>query len=210
MGIRPEYAQEACPIPAYWITSNEDAYAYLQRSVVKGVMGMIGYSAGQRPIWSVSYGIPRQGRGTTTFSGSLGLNDTKAYLGPDHAKRVLLIMGGVHASEFEGIAGIVNLISVLEQGVDLRGKPWPGLMQVAAKLDRIILIPILNVDGRARLPLSMEPYRGADNLPHQYLTSGAWLDGANIGWPKVKQYIPLDFSQTEFPGTYCNDAGVNL
>ncbi|HHT26159.1 MAG TPA: hypothetical protein GXZ82_02765 [Firmicutes bacterium] len=210
MRIRTEYAQEAAAIPTYWLTDTEEVYAYLQQKVLKGAVGLLGHSAGRRPIWMVSYGTPREGKGTTTYSGSLGCNDVKAYLGPDYGKRVMLIIGGVHASEFEGIAGIVNLITVLEQGVDLRGKPWPDLVQAAEQLDRILLIPILNVDGRARLPIRMEPYRGSDNLPHQYLTSGAWLDGANIGWPKVKQYIPLDFSQTEFPGTYCNDGGVNL
>ena len=49
----------------------------------------------------------------------------------------------------------MNLISVLETGKDLRGKPWPEITAAAAKLDRIILIPITNVDGRARVPYRM-------------------------------------------------------
>ena len=210
MPIRPEYAVEADDVPEFWVTAIDDVLAFLEKTVSRGRLEQVGLSAGGRPIWSVVYGEPRRGEGTTTFSGSLGCNDVKAYLGPDYEKRVLLAMAGVHGSEFEGIAGIVNLISVIERGVDLRGKPWPGLADAAQRLDRLILIPIVNVDGRARLPMRMEPYRGTDNIPHQYLTSGAWKDGTNIGWPACKRYIPLDFAQTEFPGSYCNDAGVNI
>jgi len=210
MAIRAEYAREADAVPEFWLTGNEEVEHFLKRTVAKGQLAILAESAGGRPIWAVFYGTPRQGQGTTTYSGSLGLGDVAAYLGPDWRKKVMLIMGGVHASEFEGIVGIVNLIAVLEQGADLRGRPWPKLTQMAAQVDRLILIPIVNVDGRARLPLRMEPYRGTDNLPHQYLTSGAWLDGTNIGWPRCKEFIPLDFTRTEFPGSYSNDAGVNL
>ena len=53
-------------------------------------------------------------------------------------KRVYLGFAGVHGAEFEGIAGIVNLLSVLETGADLRGKAWPGIKAAAAALDRIV------------------------------------------------------------------------
>jgi hypothetical protein len=78
------------------------------------------------------------------------------------------------------------------------------------KLDRIVLIPVVNVDGRSRIPLRMERYNGTDNLYHQYLNTGTWKDGSRIGWPTVKEFIPLDFSRTQFPGGYPNDAGVNI
>lgn len=35
-------------------------------------------------------------------------------------------------------------------------------------------------------------------------------DGTLIGWPQVKEFIPLDFTTTSFPGGYPNDAGVNI
>ena len=49
----------------------------------------------------------------------------------------------------------MNLIAVLETGTDLRGQAWPEIMAAAAALDRIVLIPILNADGRSRVPLRM-------------------------------------------------------
>jgi hypothetical protein len=73
-----------------------------------------------------------------------------------------------------------------------------------------VLIPIVNVDGRARVPVRMIRHRGADNTVHEYLNTGGKPDGSNIGWPQCKENIPLDFSRTQFPGGYPNDAGVNI
>jgi len=117
-------------------------------------------------------------------------------------------LAGVHGGEFEGIAGMVNLIAVLETGKDLRGKEWPEINAAAKGLDRIILIPIANVDGRARVPLRMESFQGKNETLHEYMNTGAGLDGKNIGWPQCKEFIPLDFSKTQFPGGYPNDAAA--
>ncbi|MDH7569738.1 MAG: M14 family zinc carboxypeptidase [Armatimonadota bacterium] len=208
--IRKEYLAEPADIPAFWMTTAEEVSAFLQQRVRKGKVERIGQTAGGRPIRAVFYGEPRQGKGTTTFSGALGFRDLRAYFGPDHQKRVYLAMGAVHGGEFEGIAGIVNLLAVLETGSDLKGKAWPEINALAGQVHRIILIPITNVDGRARIPLRMEKYWETDNRPHEYLNTGARLDGENIGWPQCKEHIPLDFSTVQFPGGYPNDAGVNL
>jgi predicted deacylase len=117
---------------------------------------------------------------------------------------------GVHGGEFEGMVGAINLISVIETGADLRGKPWPGIVAMAKALDRIIVIPIANPDGRVRVPLRMIKHRGTDYTVHEYFNTGAKPDGSIIGWPQCKQNIPLDFSSTQFPGGYPNDAGVNI
>jgi hypothetical protein len=115
----------------------------------------------------------------------------------------------VHGGEIEGIVGLVNLISVLETGKDLRGKPWPDIT-AAAKLDRIILIPITNVDGRARVPYRMLRNWGPNVQVQEYFNTGGLKDGKLLGYPNCKQYIPLDFSTVVFPGGYPNDAGVNI
>ncbi len=208
--IPAKYLQEADDIPAFWISSVDDVHNFLKTHVKKGHVEEIGRSAGNRPILAVTYGSARQGKGTSTFSGSLGFFDIRAYLGPDHAKKVFMGMGAVHGGEFEGIVGIVNLISVLETGRDLRGRAWPELTAAAARLDRIVLIPIVNVDGRARIPLRMEPFNDTDKGIHEYFNTGCWADGNHIGWPTIKEFIPLDFKRTQFPGGYPNDAGVNL
>jgi hypothetical protein len=72
------------------------------------------------------------------------------------------------------------------------------------------VIPILNVDGRARVPVRMIANRGSDGTVHEYFNTGGKPDGTLIGWPQCKQHIPLDFTTTQFPGGYPNDAGVNV
>ena len=159
---------------------------------------------------AVFYGQPRKGNGTTTFSGSLGYGDVRAWLGPDFERKVYFAMACVHGGEFEGVVGAVNLLSVLESGKDLRGREWPAISAMAERLDRIIILPITNVDGRIRVPLRMMPHQGSDHRLSEYFNTGGKLDGEIIGWPQCKRDIPLDFSKVQFPGGYPNDAGVNF
>lgn len=208
--IPKDYLREPDIIPEYWISSYEDVNAFLKHNVHKGKIEVIGKSAGGRPIYAVFYGQARQGKGTSTFSGALGFGNVGVYRGPDHKKTVYMGLTGMHGGEFEGIVGNVNLISVIETGKDLQGKEWPEITAAVSKLDRLILIPIMNPDGRERIPLRMEPYREANGNIHEYLNTGGNAEGKPTGWPMIKEHIPLDFSKPGFPGGYPNDAGVNL
>jgi predicted deacylase len=204
------YLKEPEQIPAFWLNTVDEVAGFLSSNVHKGQVEVIGTSAGGRPIRAVFYGQARKGKGTSTFSGSLGFRNVLAYRGPDHAKTVYLGMASVHGGEFEGIVGIVNLISVLETGKDLRGKEWPEINAALAKIDRLILIPIMNPDGRARIPIRMEIQRDTSYTVNEYLNTGGKPDGTLIGWPQVKEFIPIDFKTTSFPGGYPNDAGINI
>jgi hypothetical protein len=208
--IRPDYLAEPDSVPAFWIASFDEVSRFLNERIRKGRVQVLGKSAGGRPVRAVFYGEPRKGKGTTTFSGSLGYGDVRAYIGPDHARKVYLGMAGVHGGEFEGMAGAVNLLAVLETGKDLRGREWPEIVEAAKALDRIVVIPIANPDGRARIPLRMIRHQGTSEIVHEYFNTGAKPDGSDIGWPQCKLNIPLDFATTQFPGGYPNDAGVNI
>ncbi|TFG67478.1 MAG: hypothetical protein E4H27_08950 [Anaerolineales bacterium] len=208
--IPASHTAEPDDIPSFWLSSVDNVTDFLNSGLTLGRVNTIGKTAGGRPIQAVMYGTPRVHTGTTTFSGALGYRDVKAYIGPDYTKRVYMAMGAVHGADFEGIVGIVNLIAVLETGCDLRNKPWPELYEIGKKLERIILIPITNVDGRARVPIRMQVHHGATSDFQEYLNTGAKPDGQIIGWPACKAHIPLDFSTTQFPGGYPNDAGVNI
>jgi hypothetical protein len=209
--IPKDYLAEPDRIPSFWLSSCKEVDGFLDSRIIQtGKVTEFGKSAGGLSLRMVSYGTARKGAGTTTFSGSLGFGDVKAYIGPDHQRKVYLAMASVHGGEFEGIVGMVNLLHVLETGKDLRGKAWPEIRDAAAALDRIILIPILNKDGRNRVPLRMIRHRGTDFTVHEYFNTGAKPDGSIIGWPQCKQNIPLDFAKTQFPGGYPNDAGVNV
>ena len=208
--IPPDYFRQPDGIPVFWINTVDEVNRFLDTRIQRGKVITIGKTAGGRPMRAVVYGTPRPDKGTTTFSGSLGLGDVRAFLGAGHEKRVYMATAAVHGGEYEGIVGIINLLSVLETGKDLRSKPWPLLTGAAQALDRIILIPITNVDGRARVPVRMLAPRGSDHTIQEYFNTGGWPDGKLIGWPAVKRHIPLDFSKTQFPGGYPNDAGVNI
>lgn len=208
--IPPEYLKQPDDIPDFWVTEVDAVHRFMRENVKRGKVEEIGRTAGGRPILAATYGSPRQGKGTSTFSGSLGFFDVRAYLGPDYAKKVFVGLGGVHGGEFESMMAMVNFIAVLETGRDLRGKEWPGLAELGRRIDRIVIVPIVNADGRARIPIRMESYLGTNKIVHQVFNTGAWSDGSSIGWPTVKEFIPLDFSKTQFPGGYPNDAGVNI
>jgi hypothetical protein len=208
--IPEDYLREAENIPDFWISTFKGVTKFLKKNVKKGKVEIIGKSVYGRPIHAVVYGKPRQGEGTTTFSGSLGFRDIRAYRGPDNEKTVYMAMAGIHGGEFEGMVGIINLISAIETGKDLRGKEWPEITNLRTKLDRIILIPIVNPDGRVRVPLRMEAYRDDDSSIAEYLNTGGKPDGTITGWPKIKEFIPMDFSLPGFPGGYPNGAGVNI
>lgn len=204
------YLFERENIPPFWLSTINEVNEFLYSNVKKGQIKIIGTSAGGRPIRAVFYGKPRVGEGTTTFSGSLGFRDVKAYRGPEHDKTVYLGLAAIHGGEFEGIVGMVNLISIIETGKDLRGKEWPEINETTEQLDRLILVPIVNPDGRARIPIRMEPYRNIDRTVHLYLNCGGHPDGTVTGYPQIKEFIPLDFGKPGFPGGYPNDAGVNI
>ncbi len=208
--IPPDYLKQPATIPGFWLSTYDEVTDFLRNKVHKGKVEVIGTSAGGRAIRAVFYGQPRQGKGTTTFSGSLGFGDIKAYRGPDNGKTVYMGMAAVHGGEFEGIVGMVNLISVIETGKDLRGIEWPAITAIVSKIDRIILIPIVNPDGRVRIPLKMEAYRDTDFTIAEYLNTGGKPDGTITGWPQIKEFIPMDMSRPGFPGGYPNDAGVNI
>lgn len=208
--IPKEYLEEREDIPPYWLSTNEEVKYFLDNKVKKGKVEIYGISSGGRPIYAVSYGESRKWKGTTTFSGSLGFLSEGAYRGPDHEKTVYFGLSGVHGGEFEGIMGTLNLISVIETGQDLDGKEWPEISEIIKKLDRIVLIPIANPDGRARVPIRMQKYRNTNHIVHEYLNTGGNPDGTIIGWPMIKEFIPLDFNRPGFPGGYPNDAGVNM
>lgn len=207
------YLEEADSIPSFWITTIDEVNDFITNNVRKGTYSTIGTSAGGHPIQAVFYGSPREGTGTTTYSGSLSVNDIGAYRGNDNEKTVYLGIAGVHGFELEGIMGMINLISVLEKGQDLNGTEWPAITAMLDSLDRIILVPLVNPDGRARVPIRMESHKGHAPdafLVHEYLNTGGKEGGKIIGWPDVKEFIPMDFSKFEFPGGYPNENGVNI
>ena len=79
--IPEEYLREAENIPDFWVTDLGDIAAWLACHVSRGEIREIGRSAGGRPIPAVTFGEPRKGARTTSFSGSIGARKLAAYFG---------------------------------------------------------------------------------------------------------------------------------
>lgn len=211
--IPEDYLAENVNIPSFWLTTTKEVEEYIKDNVKKGEWEELGKSAGGRPIYGVTYGTPRSGKGTSTYSGASSVKNIGAYRGPDNGRKVYMAIAAVHGFEVEGIVGIINMISVFETGKDLDGKEWPELESMLDSIDRIVLVPICNPDGRDRVPIRMEKFRGhgkdAKHV-HEYLNTGGRDGGKLIGWPDCKEYVPMPFDKFEFPGSYPNDNGYNL
>ncbi|MFH1023700.1 MAG: M14 family zinc carboxypeptidase [Planctomycetota bacterium] len=111
--------------PAFWRASLADVDDALA-SVRRGVVRRFGRTAGGRALRAVVY-APRRALATVAY------------------------LGGTHAEELAGVSGAINLISLLERGRDLAGRRRPALLDAARRL-KIIVVPVLNADGLARLP----------------------------------------------------------
>ena len=211
--VPAEYLEEREDIPDFWVATTAEIEQYIKNNVKKGSWEILGESAGGRPLYAVTYGTPRKGKGTSTYSGASSVRKIGAYRGEDNDKKVYMAIAGVHGFELEGIVGAMNLISVLETGYDMSGGGWPEITALMDSLDRIVIVPLCNPDGRDRLPIKMEKFRGHEPDAyhvHEYLNTGGCDGGKLIGWPDCKEYVPMPFDKFEFPGTYPNDNGYNL
>ncbi|MNI33311.1 hypothetical protein D3C73_872520 [compost metagenome] len=100
----------------------------------------------------------------------------------------------------------MNLIHLLETGVDYRGKRHDYLYENAHQF-RILLIPCMNPDGRARLPI--DTLNDVPNEKFVYYMQGTWKDGTLCSWPDCKAVHPIK-DASEFLGSYFNDDGINM
>lgn len=111
--------------PDFWPGTLKQIEDYLRR-LRRGRVETFGLSAGNRPLWAAIYER-------------------------DPSLQTLYIVGGTHGHEPATCVACLNAMHVLEHGLDLKGDPLPALSEAADKLN-IVFIPVLNVDGRARLP----------------------------------------------------------
>lgn len=193
-------------VPAFYKSTCEDVYRALE-SVKKGVVRLETFSAGQRPVYSVSYGVKDNFERTANFESAALSHHPEAFARrAPGAKPVLLVLAGVHGHEVEGLVGALNLINILETGKDLRGKAWPEIVEKASKY-RLVIMPLVNPDGRARVPKNSFVGLPADTMT--FYGQGSRVDGSMYRWPFVKGFHPM-LKDVGFLGGYFNDQGVNV
>lgn len=192
-------------IPEYWQTDLSVVSAWAERARKASVRRLTD-SAGGRPVWLFAYGEKEELHPSANYSSACGAHDVTCYLDRKRKKPVVLLVGAVHGQETEGTAALLNLISLLETGADLAGRPNSAMLEAAARV-RLLIIPVMNPDGRARVkPAAMI---GCTLGELRYWGQGTWLDGSPCCWPDCKKVHPIR-EAVAFLGGYFNDDGVNL
>lgn len=173
------------------------------KNIKKGKVSIGCKTPGGKNVYVVQYGEENKYERKANYSSAIGGLDYSCYA--DKKKPCVFLIGGVHGGEFEGIAAILNLISLLETGRDLKGRKNEKLLSLAENT-HLILIPCVNVDGRERVPF--ESFAGETLETLRYYDQGTWKDGSLCGWPDCKKEHPI--KNVEHLGGYFNDDGINL
>jgi len=191
--------------PEFYRNSVEEVERVLD-GLKKAEVSEIGRSAGGRPLYAVAYGTKERVERTANLSSALAGRKPGAFFGEGREKQVALVVSAVHGAEMESIAGVLNLFSVIETGTDRKGTPWETLAELAEGV-RLVVVPIGNPDGRARIP-SDDPITWSHEEVEKY-RHGLWKDGSQITWPACKNWHPMPADEVGFMGGYFSDAGVN-
>lgn len=186
---RRELLRPAVAPPAWWTGREDEIQAFLDARVRRGRVATLSTSPGGRAVRAVAYGEAEpELRGSANWGSALAAGEPEAYLRRDERERpVLMVLAGVHGQEMEGMVAALSLLSVMETGEDLRGRPQATLRQALDRL-RLVVIPCANPDGRARCP-----YDGWVGLPIAEMAKwgqGTRKDGTAYGWPGCKAGRP--------------------
>jgi hypothetical protein len=194
------------PLPNFWIGDVADLPARWEKLTV-GNVECIAESPGGRPLHLITYGQREEVAHRANFNSAVGGRELSAYMDKGaRRKPVIYFVGPVHGHEVEGLTGLVNLIEVMETGLDLRGKDQSELRELGRQC-RLLILPCGNPDGTARF----EP-RACRGLPmdqFQFWGMGTESDDTIAVWPKSKRQHPRVGKEIGWMGCYFNDRGIN-
>lgn len=194
-------------IPLWWRGSTEDV-ADAVKLVKKGEVEVLCKTPGGRDVTLIRYGKKNNLRRTANYSSAMGAGDFKYYAdktGEDYVPTVCLI-GATHGGEFESVVALNNLIKNVETGTDYKVEENQDLMSALEGVN-LLIIPCLNMDGRARIPL--KTFAGQTFEGFRYYSQGTWNDGSLCLQPGCKAVHPIA-DKCELIGGYFNDDGVNI
>ena len=195
-------------LPDFWKSSLKDADEVVA-SVKKGRVTTV-YSPGKRPIYLVEYGKANDySYRTANFNSAAGAHDIACYADKSKEGTIpcVYLIGGMHGAEFEGTVAILNLINVIEKGVDLAGNRYPQFEGIENRI-HLLMVPFANPDGRARVPVDAFCETSAQDF--RKWAQGTWKkDGSLANWPQCKKIHPIK-EASDFLGSYFDDNGVNL
>ena len=165
-------------------------------------------SAGNKNIYLVEYGKENNLKRKANYSSACGARDISCYADKSHSdyRPSVLIVGGIHGAECEGIMAALNLISYLENGIDLSGRHNDELLKQMREIN-LHIIPCANPDGRVRFPKQSAVGMGINEF--RYYAQGTWKNGDLCNWPECKRVHPIK-EASDYLGAYYNDDGINM
>lgn len=194
-------------IPSWWCGGIQDIYDTV-KLVKKGRVDVLCHTPGGRPVYMVMYGEKNNLKRTANLSSALGAGKISCYADKSCRDYIptVCIVGACHGGEFEGVVAINNLIKNIETGTDYAGNANSELMEALQGVN-LILLPCVNMDGRARIPLKTFVGQSFDSF--RYYSQGTWKDGTLCNHPGCKEIHPIK-DYCDFLGGYFNDDGVNI
>ena len=196
--------------PPFWISDWDEVNKFLD-NIKKGIVTEIGKSYGGRPIRAVAYGEKEPIERKCNISISKHSGKPECFF--DHSKRtrpVILIISTIHGAEIEGCVSCVNISNVIEKGVDLRGRKWDNLKELAEKT-RLIMVPLAQPDGRIRSAIKHLVGGTIDDLMYYGQGHPKTKQGEKPCWYSYDTpESPINLNNVGFLGGYYNDAGVNI
>lgn len=194
-------------IPLWWKGSTQDVLDTV-KLVKQGEIELLCETPGKRPVYMVRYGKKNNFKRTANYSSAMGAGKFTCYADKSGMEYVptVAIIGAEHGGEFEGTVAINNLIKNIETGTDYAGNENTELMAALEGIN-LLLVPCLNMDGRARIPL--KTFVGQSFEGFRYFSQGTWRDGSLCLHPACKEVHPIN-EACDFLGGYYNDDGVNI
>jgi len=194
-------------IPSWWKGSTQDVIDTVNL-VKKGSVELLCETPGKRPVYMVRYGEKNKLNRTANYSSAMGALNYRYYADKSDEDYVptVVIIGAEHGGEFEGTVAVNNLIKNIETGTDYAGNENLELLATLEGIN-LLLIPCVNMDGRARIPL--KTFVGQDSESFRYYSQGTWKDGTLAMHPWCKGVHPIK-DVSGFLGGYFNDDGINI
>lgn len=193
------------PRPAYWRVRTEEIVDVC-KSVQCGRSEVLAQTPGGFPLYAVFYGDFSEPPPQTNWSAGSSSTSDSSYFRRAGLPPTIIWCAGIHGAEPESVAFAVNLIELLEHGVDLLGRSHERLVSLLEHY-RLIVLPCVNMDGRS---ISPDHLRNVPFETFRKVSQGCWLDGSLIGWRGSKEFFPLPLDRVSYPGGYPNSEGFNI
>lgn len=186
-----------------WVSDYESILRLYDRAE-KAQKQILCQTPGKRSVVCLSYGDAGESKSFANYSSACGAMNPACYKSK-RVKPTVILIAGVHGQETEGIAALYNLITLMETGFLPDGTEKNELLALAKRL-RLVIVPIANPDGRARV--EPDAIVGLTGKELRYWGQGTWQDGSLCGWPECKAVHPM--RAYGFLGGYFNDDGINI